>query len=106
MLRRIEALTVQIMQDKFVITSEDLLLAEVTRHKLPVNPSLSPYCWLHNLLKKGRLETLVPNEYGVTVMQAYQHLSLEGLAEQIDEELLVLCEAHFERYFQRVNSLA
>lgn len=105
-LRRIEALTVQIMQDKFVITSEDLLLAEVTRHKLPVNPSLSPYCWLHNLLKKGRLETLVPNEYGVTVMQAYQHLSLEGLAEQIDEELLVLCEAHFERYFQRVNSLA
>lgn len=105
-LRRIEALTVQIMQDKFVITSEELLFAGVTRHKLPVNPALSPYCWLHNLLKKGRPETLVLTEYGVMVTQTYQHIPLEELAELADEELLVLGEAHFARYFQSVNSLA
>lgn len=105
-LRRIEALTVQIMQDKFVILSEELLMTGVTRHKLPVNPSLSPYCWLHNLLKKGRPESLVLADYGVAVTQAYRHVPLEGLAELVDEELLVLGEAHFARYFQSVDSLA
>ncbi|MDP1932123.1 MAG: DUF1289 domain-containing protein [Gammaproteobacteria bacterium] len=105
-LRRIETLTVQILQDKFVIMSEDQLRSGLERCKLPVNPSVSPYCWLHNLLKKGPIATLIPGDYGVMLAQDCQQIPLEELAEQIDEELLVLCAAHFSRYFQRVDSLA
>lgn len=105
-LRRIEALTVQIMQDKFVILSEEKLQEGIARCKLPMNPSLSPYCWLHNLLKKGPIDTLVADDYGVIVTPPYRHFSLRALSELIDDELLVLCDAHFSRYFSQVNSLA
>ncbi len=104
-LRRIEALTVQIMRDKFLILSSEALGEGVLRCKLPLNPALSPYCWLHNLLKKLPLDTLVLADFGVTVSRVYAHLSLQALADLVDEELLVLCEAHFSRYFRLVNSL-
>lgn len=104
-MRRIESLTVQIMHDKFLITSAALLEAQVVRCKLPLNTALSPYCWWHNVLKKLPLDALVPAEFGVSVSRAYSHLSLQELANLIDEELLLLCEAHFSRYFRMVDGL-
>ena len=104
-LARIEALTVQILQGKFDIVSEDDLAAALKHCKLPFNPALSPYSWLHNYLKKGNLAISV-QQLGVAVQPSYSHYSLEQLAELVDEELLVLCEAHFARYYQTVDSLA
>jgi predicted Fe-S protein YdhL (DUF1289 family) len=105
-LRRIETLTVQIMQDKFVIHSEGLLKAGVQGCRLPVNVSLSPSCWLHNLLKKGPVENLVPEDFGFSIKDAYRLMSLPALAELVDEELLRLCGAHFARYYQLTDSLS
>lgn len=95
----------QIMRDKFLINSAESLKAGVLRCKLPLNPALSPYCWLHNILKKQPLETLALADFGVSVSAAFSPLSLQELADLIDEELLVLCEAHFARYFRMVDSL-
>lgn len=104
MLARTEALTVQILQGRFVILSEEDLAAGLRSCKLPFNPHLSPYSWLHNYLKKGNLA--VPSEQlGIAIQPAYSHYSLEQLAELVDEELLVLCEAHFARYYPLVDSL-
>jgi len=105
-LRRIEALAIQIMQDKLTIHSVDLLQRGMESMKLPLNPSLSPYCWLHNLLQKTPLERLVLADFGVSVAPAYQYLSTAALADLIDEELLLLCDAHFARYFSQMNSFA
>ncbi len=105
-LRRIEALTVQIMQDKFVIHSEALLKEGVQGCRLPVNVALSPCCWLHNLLKKGPIEHLVPEDFGFAVKEAYRQMPLAALAELVDDELLRLCGAHFARYYKLTDSLS
>lgn len=105
-LRRIEALTVQILKNRFHIHSETALEAALQRGKIPMNPALSPYCWLHSLLQKAPLETLDVASCGFSVLKSCEGRSLAMLADQADEELLVLCEAHFARYFRDVNSLS
>ena len=59
-MRRIEQLNTQILAGKFSIDSEDDLKAGLRRLSVPFDPSLSPYCWLHNLLKKAhhRIDSL------------------------------------------------
>lgn len=105
-LRRIDTLTVQILKERFYIHSV-LALEETLQHwKIPMNPSLSPYCWLHGLLQKVALESLDMGSSGFAILKEHEGSSLAALADQVDAELLVLCEAHFARYFHKVDSLA
>lgn len=105
-LRRIEALTVQIMQDKFHILSVETLQQGMTQLKLPFNAALSPYCWINTLLQKAPLERLVLADFGIGKRPAVAHLSNQDLANLVDTELLLLCDAHFERYFAMVDGLS
>ena len=105
-LRRVEALTVQIMQDKFHIASVEALQQGMTQRKLPFNAALSPYCWLNTLFQKAQLERLELADLGVCVSSALAHLSTKELATLVDSELLLLCDAHFERYFAGVDGLS
>ncbi len=105
-LRRIEALTVQIMQDKLHVVSRQALLEAMARFSLPVNMALSPYCWINTLFQKAPLQQLVLEECGLSVAPAYATLSTQALADLVDEQLLTLCQAHFERYFQHVDSFS
>jgi hypothetical protein len=43
---------------------------------------------------------------GFSILKAHEGTSLAVLADMADQELLVLCEAHFARYFHQVDSLA
>jgi len=105
-LRRIEALTVQIMQDKFHIVSMETLQQGMTQLKLPFNEALSPYCWINTLLQKAPLERVVLADLGIGVRPAFAHLSNRDLANLVDTQLLLLCDAHFERYFTLVDGLS
>ncbi|PCJ28642.1 MAG: DUF1289 domain-containing protein [SAR86 cluster bacterium] len=98
-LKRIEILNTQILENKLRIFSRANLKSGLTRFQIPFDESLSPFCWLHNLLKKGhqRIERL--EEYGVHALPEFADLSLHELIELIDREILVLCEAHHARYF-------
>ena len=53
-LSRIEKFTVQILSARFQVLSETALKRGLEQYSIPFNPALSPYCWLHNLLKKRR----------------------------------------------------
>lgn len=99
-LKRIDALTTQILQNKFVIVDRELLLERLQSLKLPVNVSLSPYCALQTLLKKLPLQTLELSEFGVVIAKQWRHIALPALANQVDEELLQLGKAHHARYFE------
>lgn len=105
-LRRIEALTVQIMQDKFHIVSVEALQQGMAQLKLPLNEQLSPYCWINTLMHKAPLERVKLADFGITVAPALGHLSTRDLATLVDTELLLLCDAHFERYFKGVDGLS
>jgi uncharacterized protein len=98
-LSRIERLSTQILENKLRIFSEPNLRAGLNRFQIPYDELLSPYCWLHNLLKKGhgRMESL--EEYGVYALGNYAGMPLSQLCEIIESDLLLLSEAHHARYF-------
>jgi len=97
-LSRIERLNTQILENKLRIFSVPNLKAGLDRFQIPYDESLSPYCWLHNLLKKGhgRMESL--EEYGILALGQYAGMPLPQLCEIIENDLLLLSEAHHARY--------
>ena len=97
-LQRIEHLIVQIMQSKLRIFSVPNLQQGLQQFSVSYDPSLSPYCWLHNLLKKAHRDIERLDEYGVYPRADYANMPLNELHELIDRELLLLCEAHHDRY--------
>ncbi len=103
-LMRIEALVQPIVEDRFVIRSAQLLAAALKRHAVPCNPDMSPASWLHSLLKKRHRQIQDLAGYGVEIRDAWRHLSLPELAEDMDVQLLRLCEAHRVRYFPELLS--
>ena len=64
-------------------------------------PELSPYCWLHGLLQKYAYRIKSLDEIGAELTPEFQGKNVNEVMELINEELQVLSEAHFERYFQR-----
>ena len=97
-MRRIEKLNKQILEEKFAIDSEDELRAGLRRLSVPYDQALSPYCWLHNLLKKAHHRIGTLEGFGVSVRPEYAGLSMGQLERQVEKEILDLTQAHAERY--------
>jgi len=97
-LSRIEKFNTQIIENKLRIVSEPDLRKGLRFWKVPFDESLSPYCWLHNLLKRCNQDRKDLEEYGVRIRTEYSHLPLVEVAERIDQEIITLCEAHSLRY--------
>ena len=99
-LRRVEKHCLQILQNKFIIFSSSALSAKLEELRIPFDESLSPYCWLHTLLKRHHQKLKYLREFGVRVQAEFRHLEPAQLAELVDRELLILSEAHYSRYLQ------
>ncbi|MCY4356159.1 MAG: DUF1289 domain-containing protein [Gammaproteobacteria bacterium] len=99
-LNRIEKLVTQILENKLQIFSETDLMRGLEQARVPFDQNLSPWCWLHNLLRKHHEQITDLNEYGACVLPKFSHLTLAQLSGQIEKELLVLCEAHLDRYYK------
>ena len=97
-LKRIETLVSQIMAHKFRIFSVPNLKAGLERARVPFDPALSPYCWLHNLLQKQHRQLESLSDFGAYALPEFGELSLSQLSELVERELLQLSQAHFERY--------
>lgn len=98
-MRRIDQLTAQIMAGKFRIFSVERLEQVMSDFRFFYDPARSPWVWLHNLLQKHfhRIQNL--DELGVALQPPYGGRDIRDLLHEINEELLTLGEAHFERYF-------
>lgn len=103
-LQRINKLVVQIMEARFVIHSTDALRRGMKEQGVPCHPDLSPYCWLHNLLKKRHLQIDSLSPFGASAREEFASVPVRELWEQADAELLLLCEAHRLRYFPLIPS--
>lgn len=99
-LKRIEKLICQIFENKFRIFSVPSLRDGLKRVNIPFSEDVSPYCWLHNLLKKSPQKINNLEEYGVYPLPDYEQYSPEELCELTENELLTLCQAHFDRYYE------
>jgi uncharacterized protein len=99
---RVEHLTNQIMEDKFRIVSVQKLEQVMCDFRFFYDPNLSAYCWLHNLLQKHSHRISDLDMLGVELTTQYADKDIRDVLALINDELIVLSEAHFERYFQRV----
>lgn len=98
---RIDLLTEQILRNKFHIYSVLKLQDVMQDFRFFYHPNLSPYCWLHGLLQKHAYKVQSLNEIGVELMPEYKNSSLDEVMSLINDDLQLLSEAHFQRYFQR-----
>ena len=98
-LSRIDQLTSQIMASRFRVSSVAKLQETLDDFRFFYDSSLSPYCWLHNLLQKRMHRISNLEELGVELLPEYTDVALQQLIQDINDELFILSEAHFERYF-------
>jgi uncharacterized protein len=100
---RVESLVQPIVEARFIIRSPAKLEAGLKRWAVPYDSVMSPAIWLHNLLKKRHRELGDLGVLGVEVREQWRHLDLAALAEDVDVQLLRLCEAHHVRYFSHLS---
>ena len=98
MLKRLEKLEVQILESKLQIVNEALLIEGMRKLGLSFDETLSPLCWVHNLLAKCHQQ--IPNLHVVGLMARpeFSDLSVSAFSKIVDEELLTLSAAHNDRY--------
>ena len=102
-LNRIEILNTQILERKLRIVSIPKLEQALKDFKIPFDPALSPYCWLHNLLKRAHQKLTDLDQIGVRKEPEASHLSIAELTEVVDAEILTLIDAHYARYIDRAR---
>lgn len=102
-LARLSRLAEPLVEERFIIHAPRELAAGLKRLAVPFNEDLPPAIWLHNLLKKRHRALTELDSFGVLVRPSWQHLSLAELAEDVDRQLLVLCQAHLDRYFPEAS---
>lgn len=98
MLKRLEKLEVQILEGKLQIIDEKLLIEGMRKLGLSFDESLSPLCWVHNLLAKCHQQIPSLHAVGVMAKPEFSNLSVSAFSKIIDEELLALSAAHNDRY--------
>ncbi|MDT8428201.1 MAG: DUF1289 domain-containing protein [Pseudomonadales bacterium] len=98
-MQRIEQLSVQILRNCFIVVNRERLASALRQANIPFDVDRSPYYWLHNLLKKKHQELHDLGRSGVEIRPEYRQVEIQLLISQADQELLQLCEAHFDRYF-------
>lgn len=98
---RIDLLTEQILRNKFRIFDIQKLQNVMQDFRFFYHPELSPFCWLHGLLQKYSYRIKSLDEIGVELMPEYRAKPVDEVMQMINEDLHLLSEAHFQRYFQR-----
>jgi len=98
---RIDLLTEQILRNKFRIFDVGKLQDVMQDFRFFYHPELSPFCWLHGLLQKYSYRINSLNEIGVELAPEFKNKSVDEVMLIINEDLHLLSEAHFQRYFQR-----
>jgi len=99
-LSRIDQLTQQIMAERFMILSVEKLMQALDDFRFFYDPTMSPYCWLHNLLQKRLYRINSLDEVGASLTPSHNGREVSEVIAEINQELFTLSLAHYERYFE------
>ena len=96
---RLEALKVQIMKTKFNIIDESKLKSSLDTYNINYYSAVDPFCWVFYLFKQASQSIKDFEEFGLKYLLE-EKISPEEIKENLEEELFVLSEAHYQRYFK------
>jgi predicted Fe-S protein YdhL (DUF1289 family) len=97
--RRLDSLLEQIMSGKFRLLDIELLCHRIQQQGIRSRSTHNPWCWLFELLRAGAGQIGKPEEYGFALLAPFRDTPLVDLRDLIDDELFLLSEAHYQRYF-------
>ena len=96
---RLESLKVLIMKSKIFIEDKILLKTKLDSLKISYYDKVDPYCWIFDLIKQASQSITDLSEFGLRPLFKSTQ-DLVELKRLIEEELFVLSEAHYHRYFR------
>ena len=96
---RLEALKVQIMKTKFNIIDESKLKSSLDTYNINYYSAVDPFCWVFDLFKQASQSIKDFEEFGLKYLLEGK-ISPEEIKKNLEEELFVLSEAHYQRYFK------
>ena len=96
---RLEALKVQIMKTKFNIIDESKLKSSLDTYNINYYSAVDPFCWVFDLFKQASQSIKDFEEFGLKYLLE-EKISPEEIKKNLEEELFVLSEAHYHRYFK------
>tara|TARA_B100001750_G_C15418443_1_gene551610 strand:- start:442 stop:903 length:462 start_codon:yes stop_codon:yes gene_type:complete len=96
---RLEALKVQIMKTKFNIIDESKLKSSLDTYNINYYSAVDPFCWVFDLFKQASQSIKNFEEFGLKYLLE-EKISPEEIKKNLEEELFVLSEAHYQRYFK------
>ena len=96
---RLEALKVQIMKTKFNIIDESKLKSSLDTYNINYYSAVDPFCWVFDLFKQASQSIKDFEEFGLKYLLE-EKISPEVIKKNLEEELFVLSEAHYQRYFK------
>ena len=96
---RLQLLLAQVVRDRVVVVDARLLLSELERQQIAVNPLADPLCWVFDLLKAGASQISDLSQFGCLLQRQWQEMPMTVLRDEIDADFYALSSAHYERYF-------
>ena len=100
---RLEQFKITILEEKFIISDNNLFESKMNEFSINFNSSLDPITWVFDLLRASSHEDLDLNEFGIEILPKFSNLSLLELRDLINQEMLQLSEAHYYKFFNRTT---
>ena len=100
---RLEQFKITILEEKFIISDNNLFESKMNEFSINFNSSLDPITWVFDLLRASSHEDLDLSEFGIEILPKFSNLSLLELRDLINEEMLQLSEAHYYKFFNRTT---
>ena len=100
---RLEQFKITILEEKFIISDNNLFESKMNEFSINFNSSLDPITWVLDLLRASSHEDLDLSEFGIEILPKFSNLSLLELRDLINQEMLQLSEAHYYKFFNRTT---
>ena len=100
---RREQFKITILEEKFIISDNNLFESKMNEFSINFNSSLDPITWVFDLLRASSHEDLDLSEFGIEILPKFSNLSLLELRDLINQEMLQLSEAHYYKFFNRTT---
>ncbi len=95
---RLQQHLLQILNDKFSVINSDSFEKHLINNNVRYMKNRSSLCWVSDLLRTSVIEEAEFQDFSIEVNESYKHLTISALRDLIDEELLSLSQAHYDRY--------
>lgn len=98
-LRRIEALTKQVMQERVLVVDKQQLVSQLEQNRVRVNPGMSEYCLAYEAIRVFGSQLKDLGWIGCQARGHWQQADVAEIKRSVEENLFELSRAHYERYF-------